>query len=276
MIRIFSGNIDQFVELIRLLKQHRHLTIEMARQEVVGRFAGQALGALWAIGHPLFLMLLYIFIFVGVFKQKIGGTLEMPRDFTVYLLAGLIPWMAIQEAMSKSVTIIIAHANLVKQVVFPIEVLPVKSVIASTFTQLMALGLLLCYSIFWGGGWAWTYILLPLVVLLQTMMMVGIAYVLSSVGTYFRDLKDIVQMFSTAGVFIIPAFYLPTQVPDMFRPLLNLNPFSHMVWVYQDVLYFGRIEHPYSWAIFSILSALSFILGYRMFKKFKPLLGNVL
>ena len=275
-MRIFKGNIDLFRDLITLLTKHLYLTIEMAKQEIFGRFAGQIFGGLWAIGHPLFLMLLYIFIFVGVFKQKLGGTIEMPRDFTTYLLAGLIPWLAVQESMSKSVSVIISHANLVKQVVFPIEVLPVKSVIAATFTQLVALSMLLCYSIVASKSVPWTYGLLPIVLLMQIMMMVGIAYVLASVGTYFRDLKDVVQIFSTAGVFVIPAFYLPSQVPEIFRPLLYLNPFSHMVWVYQDVLYFGRIEHSSSWAIFFVLSCSSFILGFCLFRKLKVMFGNVL
>ena len=80
----------------------------------------------------------YLFIFGYVFRMKVGGTPEMPLDYTMYLLSGLIPWMAFQESMAKGATVIVGNANLVKQVVFPVEVLPVKGVIASFSTQLVA------------------------------------------------------------------------------------------------------------------------------------------
>jgi lipopolysaccharide transport system permease protein len=275
-MNIFRGNIELVNNVISVLYKRRYLTIEMAKQDIFGRFSGQVLGGFWAIGHPFFLMALYMFIFAGVFKQKLGGTIEMPRDFTIYLLAGLIPWLSIQESMNKGVSAIISHANLVKQVVFPIEVLPVKTVIASTFTQIIGLFILLCYSVLISHSAPWTYALLPIVLLMQIIMMIGISYALASVGTYFKDLKDVVQIFSTAGVFLVPAFFLPSQVPEVFKPLIYLNPFSHMVWVYQDVLYFGRIEHPYSWLIFFVLSISCFTLGFRLFCKLKPMFGNVL
>jgi lipopolysaccharide transport system permease protein len=270
------SNFRAFSELILLLTRYRQLTVEMAKREISDRYSGQLFGILWAIGHPLIMMLVYVFIFAFVFKVKIGGTASLPLDYLTYMLSGLIPWLAFIESMSKASTVIVANANLVKQVVFPIEVLPVKGVIATIITQVIFLVLLILYVLVKQQYLPWTYLLLPIVFFLQLLAMIGVSYILSAIGVYLRDVKDFVQVFSVIGAYLIPAFYLPEFVPGLFRIVLYLNPFSYLIWCYQDVLYFGRIEHPLSWAVFPVLSLGVFIIGYRFFRKLKLMFGNVI
>ena len=275
-MRILTGNRSALVEILSTLYKHRELLREMAKREITDRYIGQFFGAIWAIVHPLLMMLLFIFIFAYVFKTKIGGTYEMPLDYTTYILSGLIPWMACQEVLSKSCTVITANANLVKQVVFPLEVLPAKSVVVAYLSQLIATLLLLAYIIFIGGGVAATNLLLPVLLFFQFFALLGFSYFLAVVGVYLRDTKDFIQLFTTVGVYLMPVLYLPEMVPKIFRPLLYLNPFSYLVWCYQDALYFGRIEHPVAWVVVSFGSFFVFVLGYRTFRKFKVFFGNVL
>jgi lipopolysaccharide transport system permease protein len=248
----------------------------MAKRDITDRYVGQAFGIFWTFGHPLFLMGLYVFIFGVVFKIKIDATLEMPLNYTTYLLSGLIVWLGLQESLVKSCTAITSNSSLVKQVVFPLEILPIKGVISSLFQQGVLLFSLVLYVFFSNGHLPWTYILLPILVFFQFLLLIGLSFLLSSVGVYFRDLKDFVQLFTVAGVYILPIVYLPTWVPKIFQPLLYMNPFSYLVWCYQDVLYFGRIEHPYAWVVNIILSIFIFIFGFRIFKSLKPMFGNML
>jgi len=275
-MRLARGHIGAFREIVLLLTKHRELTLEMARRELSDRYAGQFFGMVWAVGHPVFMIGLYVFVFAVVFKQKIGGTVEMPLDYTVYLLSGLVPWMSFQELMAKSCTAITGNAGLVKQVVFPLEILPVKGVIASLVTLFISLFLLIAYVLITHGSLHVTYLLLPVLLAMQIMAMIGVAFILASVGTYFRDIKDFVQLFATAGVYLLPIFYLPTWVPPLFKPLLFLNPFSYLIWCYQDALYFGRFQHPWAWFMTAGMSLLTFVIGYRFFRKLKPGLGNML
>jgi lipopolysaccharide transport system permease protein len=122
----------------------------------------------------------------------------------------------------------------------------------------------------------WTVLLLPLLFVLQVMGLVGICCVLAAVGAYFRDTREFVQIFAVVGIYLMPVVYLPTMVPEMFRPVLYFNPFSYLVWCYQDACYFGRFEHPWAWVVFPVLCLAAFALGYRVFRKLKPMLGNVL
>lgn len=275
-MRLAKGHCQAFTEIVSLLTRHRELTWEMAKRELTDRYSGQVFGFLWAIGHPLFMMGLYVFVFAFVFKTKVGGTVEMPLDYTAYLLSGLVAWMSFQEAMTKSCTAITSNAALVKQVVFPLEILPAKGVLASLFPQMVSLMLLIVYVLATHGSLPVTYALLPVLIVMQIMAMIGVAYILAPIGAYFRDIKDFVQLFALAGVYLMPIFYLPSWVPQLFKPLLYLNPFSYLIWCYQDALYFGRFEHPWAWAVTGALSVMVFVLGYRVFRKLKPLIGNVL
>ena len=275
-MRLIRGHYQAFGEVAFLLRRHRDLTFEMARRELSDRYAGQAFGLVWAVAHPVFLIALYVFIFGVVFRQRIGGTLELPLDYTTYLLSGLVAWLSIQEALNKSCTVITMNAALVKQVVFPLEILPVKAVLASLFPQLVSLVVLIAYVLVTHGVPPATYALLPLLILMQLMWMIGLAYILSSIGVYFRDLKDFVQLFATAGAYLVPVFYLPAWVPAIFKPVLYLNPFSYLIWCYQDALYFGRFEHPWAWGVTAVVSVGTFVGGYRVFRKLKPTLGNML
>ncbi|MEW5758341.1 MAG: ABC transporter permease [Candidatus Omnitrophota bacterium] len=272
----FKNHFQAFREIIALLTRYRQLTCEMAKREIKDRYAGQVLGLFWVIGHPMVLMGIYVFVFAFVFKIKIGGTIEMPLDYTTYILSGLIPWMSFQESMNKASSAVVGNANLVKQVIFPIEILPVKGVIAAFLTQIIYTTMLILYVLIKNGLLPWTYILIPALFLFQILAMIGVSYILSSIGVYFRDIKDFVQVFCVVGMYAMPIFYLPEMVPNIFRPVVYLNPFSYMVWCYQDVFYFGRFEHYQAWVTFIVISLTIFCLGYRMFRKLKVSFGDVL
>ncbi len=264
-----------FRELISLLTRHRRLTWEMTKREIGERYVGQIFGAFWTIGHPLALMGIYVFFFAIVLKLKMSRQ-DLPLDYTVYLLSGLIPWLAFQESMAKGSTVILSNAGLVKQVVFPIEVLSVKGVFASLVTQIVATCVMMCYVLIKYKTLPWTYALVHGMMFFQALAMIGTSYFLGAIGVYFRDTKDFVQVFCTAGIYVIPIMYQPSSVPAAIRPILYFNPFSYVIWCYQDACYFGRFEHPLAWVVFPLGGLIVFYLGYRIFRKLRVAFGSAL
>ncbi|MCI0640037.1 MAG: ABC transporter permease [Gemmataceae bacterium] len=264
------------VNPLRFFARNWPLTWAMAKREITDRYVGQMFGLGWAVVHPLLLMAVYLFIFAFVFKTRVGNTVELPFDYSVYLLSGLIPWLAMAECMNKATTTITGNVNLVKQVVFPLEVLPLKGILATLLPQVICTLLLLVYMLACFQYLPWTVALLPALIALQMILMVGLALFLAALGPYFRDLKDFVQVFCLVGVYLIPIVYLPDMVPGAVRPLLQFNPFSHLIWCYHDVFFYGGFEHPFSWIILAVLGLLSCWVGARVFEKLKPYFGNVL
>jgi lipopolysaccharide transport system permease protein len=265
-----------FSEGLALLTRHAGLTVAMAKRDLTQRYAGQLIGPFWIVGHPLFLTALYVFVFGVVFKTRMGGTFELPLSYTPYILSGLIPWLTLQTAMAASCASIVSNTSLVKQFVFHLEVLPVKDVLSSTVIWFVGISATVVYIVFTEHTVHATFVLLPVAFALQILAMVGIAFLLSAVSVFFRDLKDFVTLFTTAGIFLMPVVYLPSMVPPLFRPLVYLNPFSYMIWVYQDILYFGRFEHPWAWVVYGFCSLMIFAAGYRVFRQLKPLFSTAL
>jgi lipopolysaccharide transport system permease protein len=246
------------------------LAATLARRELSRRHAGQFLGAIWAIGQPLFLMLLFLFIFGIVFKQRMGGTVELPRDYAVYILSGLVPWLSFQPTLITTCTSITGNGNLIKQFTIDSAVFPLKDVLVTFVFWAVGIAVVLFYTLAIFRSLPWTLLLLPVAAVIQFVTAIGFGWALASLSVFVRDIREVMQIATTAGIYILPIVYLPNWVPPLFRPFLYLNPFSYLIWVYQDTLYFGRLEHPWAWVMAAGVAALSFILGSRAFRRMKP------
>lgn len=273
---MIAGFFADIVLGARLIVRNRRLLTLMAGRDLRARHMGQVAGNFWIIAHPLFQMLLFVFIFSVVFKQKIGGTHELPGDYTTYILSGLVPWLAIIPAISTCCLSIVGNSALVKQFTFDLELLPVKDALLSLVFWCVGITILAIYTLGVTRTLPITYLLLPAVLGMHLMLIIGLGWALAAITVFFRDLKDIVTVLIQAGVYLLPIVYLPTWVPAAFRPFIVVNPFSWVIWVYQDTLYFGRIDNPWAWLGFAVLSVALFSLGLRIFRRSKPLFGHVL
>ena len=256
--------------------RHSELVIELTKRELKDRYAGHVLGGAWAVLNPLFLIALYLFLFVVIFPVRFSGAWDHVGGIEVYILSGLLPWLTFQEVLSKSCTAVQANANLVKQVVFPIEVLPIKTVLASVFGQMVTLALFLAYLFLEYGTPAPILLAYPVVMVFQLLAMLGVAYALSAVGVFIKDVKDVVSVFVMANLFMQPILYTAEQIPEKVRFLLYLNPFTYLTQSSQDVLFFQQIVHPVSWVFLGSLSLASFFLGRAVFRRTSHLFSTAL
>lgn len=263
-------------EFTALFGRHRELTWEMTKREVTERYAGQHIGNYWAIAHPVILTAVYIFLFGFVFRARVGTGESGSADYIVYLLSGLIPWLAFQESMTKGATSIVSNSSIVKQVVFPLHILPLKGVLSAALTQAIMIVLLVGYLVFVRGNAPWTLAAIPILLVVQIAAMTGVSYILAAAGAFIRDTKDIVQISSFVGTYLAPIAFLPEWVPERVRPLLWLNPFSWMVYAWQDACFYGRVEHTAAWIIFPVGAAATLVGGFLFFRKLRPYFGNVL
>ncbi len=249
----------------------------MAWREIRERHAGQLLGFFWSVFYPIIFLGVYVFIFGFMFQARTGVEDESGSR-VLFLLSGLIPWLNVSEVLGRSTNSIIGNSNLVKQVVFPIEVLPVKSVMAVLFNQAIFMCLFFLFSIFVGGsvGW-WTMTLLPLALLLQSMALIGISYVVAAIAVFFSDIRELIKVFTFLGMFTTPILLRVDQVPEIWRILIYMNPFSYMIWAFQDALAGGgQVERGWVWPVYAVLSVGVFVFGHTLFQRLRQMFGNVL
>lgn len=258
----------------RLLIARRELVGELIRRELRDRHEGQVLGVLWAYGHPLLLMLLYTVLFSYVFPARYGAEGGI-KDYSVNVFAGIVSWLAFQAAIVRAPTIFVGYASLVKQIVFPIEVLPVVATVATFMSYVAGLAFAVGYAA-WHGNLTWFVFALPVLVFCQIAAMVGTAFILSAGGVIVRDLREIVGLFCTINLFALPILYNPATVPAWLERIFLINPFSYMVWCWQDLLYHGRIEHVSAWIIFPAGSLIIFLLGWSIFGRARHFFGDAL
>lgn len=268
--------IELYKESLFLIIRQRRLIIELAKREISDRYVGQVFGKAWALIHPALIMSVYIFIFVFVVDMKLGDMAKTTVDYGTYLLSGLVAWLVIMETLSKSTIVITSNANLVKQVAFSLEILPLKTVFSTFLTMFIFVAILFLYVVFFKQTATWMILLLPVLLYMQITMMIGIAYILSSIGVYFKDIKDIVQILGAIGVFILPVMYQPSQVSSFVRIIIYANPFTYLVLCYQDLFVFGQFEHWYAWIFLFIFSQLVFVFGFYFFGRLKVMFGDVL
>ena len=260
--------------LATLVRTHHALLGALVVRDLRDRFAGQTLGLVWTLGHPLVLMVLYAFLFAYVFPAR-SGTTGTSSDYAPAIFAGLACWLTAQEVLARSTTVLQSHASLVKQIVFPTELLPLKSAIASSAAQIVTVTFAVLYAAYKGtlGPFA---LALPFVVLCQLAAATGAAYLLASLGAYFRDLKDVVQVMLAVGLFALPVLYNPHATPQWLMTVQLLNPISVFVWCYQDALYFGHPAHPGAWLAAPLIGVTLLTLGYTVFQRAKHGFGDVL
>lgn len=258
------------------LWRHRELLRELVSRELSDAYAGSVLAKAWAVLHPLLLIGLYLFVFGYVFVARVGANLPTAPDFAVFMLSGLTCWLTVQSALGKATSSLVASTNLVKQVVFPFELLPIRAVIAAHIPLMIGLCIILIYSLVRFGI---VSPLLPLIVpvmLAQLMLLCGVALFLSALAVYIKDTRDLVQFFTAFGIFLMPVIYLPGALPSWFDIVLYINPFSYAVWCLQDIFFFRTIAHPAAWIILALMAPVVLFLGFRFFERTRGGFGDAL
>ena len=268
-------NIAAFNHFVITLRRHHELIWEMTRREIMDRYTGQLLGSMWAIGIPLLTMGVYVAALLILFQSRLPGQ-DSSFGYAVYVLAGLAPWLAVQEALGRGATAISGNANLVKQIVFPNQVLPLRvalGVLPTLIIGLVVVGGLAAIGRL--GSWS-SIPLLVVAIACHLMMTAGLVYSLAALGVFVRDIRDIVTVLLTIGMFLQPIFYGPGVAPRALEAVFYSSPISYLIWCYRDALVYGEVTQPIAWLIAPLLSLVLFLFGYRLYRMLQPAFGNVL
>jgi homopolymeric O-antigen transport system permease protein len=269
-----TANVQALRTLARSVTQYRELLWEMTRRDLVERQAGLAFAAFWVIGQPLLMMLVYVFVFSFVFNVRLG--MEGGRlDYTAFLLAGLAPWLAFQEAIGRAPTCITENKSLIKQIVFPIEILPLKLVLSTLVPLGLGLAFPLVLTVLAGTARPLSWLLLPIPVLSYLLLTIGLAYLISAAGVFIRDIRNIVQLVLMIGLFAHPILYVPGMLPRSAEMAFELSPFTHVIWIYRDAV-LGNFTHPESWLVAPLIGISFLVIGYRIFRSLRHMFGDAL
>ena len=266
------------VALGKSLWRNRQLIAQMTKREVVGRYKGSAMGIAWSFFNPVFMLIVYTFVFSEIFKSRWGGVGgdDSKTQFAVVLFVGMIVLGLFSEVVNRAPGLILSNVNYVKKVVFPIEVLPVIVIGAAIFHSLVSLGVLLTAFAIFNGYLNWTAVFLPLVMLPLVILITGLSWMLASLGVFLRDVGQTIGILTTVLMFLSPVFYPINAVPERFRPYIMANPLTFIIEQARDVLIWGRLPNWIGLGIYTLLAALVAWAGFAWFQKTRKGFADVL
>jgi lipopolysaccharide transport system permease protein len=256
------------LENLRQLPRYRGLIQSLVARELKARYRGSVLGFFWSFFNPLLLLLVYTFVFKYV---MVPPQLEEISNYSLFLFCGLLPWTWFSTSLVESSNVLISGGNLIKKVMFPAEILPIVTVLANLVHFLLGLPILIGFLIYFDAPLQISELIwFPVVLAVQLLLSVALALILSALTVHFRDIKDILANLMTFWFFATPIIYYWKKAPPQLKPLLDLNPFTHLAISYQEILYFeGGFGHLKWLLALGVGSLLLFLFAYFLFDRLR-------
>ena len=259
------------IAAIRSLLRHRPLVESLVSRELKARYRGSVLGFLWSFVNPLLLLLTYTLVFTFILPNRQPDI----QPFFLFLFCGILPWTWFQASLSESSGVLIASSNLIKKVLFPAEVLPSVCVLANLAHFLLGLPILLLF-LAWQGKLAWTAVLLPLPILVQLVLTLGLSLFLSALTVHFRDIQNILSHVLHLWFFATPVIYSYAAIAEgtPLRRALRLNPMTHVIVTYQQMLFHGNVDHWRGLFLALLVGLVAFAAGAFLFDRLRDTLAE--
>jgi lipopolysaccharide transport system permease protein len=263
-----------FTQWIKAPFLHKNLFWGFVNQEIRGRYVGSFGGLLWSIITPLANMLIFIFVFSAVFQIRMKQIETGTDSFVVYLLAGLLPWIAFNDVVSASTGMFLGKANLITKVAFPLELVPAAGIFVTFILNGIGFTLFLLYLTFEGYCHV-AWLMLPIVTALFMVFTLGIVVFIASLSVFVRDIQQIIGSILSLMMYLTPILYPIHMVPESLRFLLLVNPVLPFIELYHQVL----LQHVISFELIGQAigyAAISFVFGVWFYNRSRNAFADVL
>ena len=254
--------------------KNKELLKNLVKNDFKSRYMNNYLGILWAFIQPTITVLIFWFVFQVGFKS--APIEKVP--FVLWLIAGMIPWFFITEALGSGTNAVLENSFLVKKIVFRVSLLPIVKISSALIVHLFFIFFMLGMFMFYGfePNLYWTQMIYYL--FCSVVLMLGLTWFTSSVVVFFRDLGQIINMVIQFGFWMTPIFWSITMIPEVYRWVFKLNPAYYITQGFRDAL----INHVWFWEkpkealTFWAITGLALIGGAVVFRKLRPHFADVL
>lgn len=243
------------------LYDYRQMIISYVKRDLRARYQGSALGFLWTFINPLFQLIIYTIVFSTFMRMGI-------EKFYMFLFVALVPWIFFNSCLQQGAMEIIDNKELVKKIYFPRMILPMAYVISGFINMLLSFVVIFAVIIVTGFGINFKALLfLPLIMLIEFMLCLGISLITSACTVYIRDLQHILTIIGMGWMYLTPVVYPASMVPDKYRTLFNLNPMASIVTAYRDILYYKQVPQMTTLIQSILMGIILIVAGIVVFNK---------
>ena len=267
-----------FRRLPSIVTANRSLLWQFVKRSVASRYRGSMLGLFWSFVQPMMMLCVYTFVFSVVFRSRWGTDVDGGGrgSFAIIMFCGMAVFNIFSEAVNLNCSIVVANQNLVKKVIFPLEILPLSQTMATFAVGMVWFLLLFLGTVFVFGTISFTMLLLPLILIPLFLFTLGVSYFTASLGVYVRDTGYIVGVALQILFFMTPIFYPVAAIPERYRWPIQANPLTIMIEEARKVFLFGELPDWRFLAAAFVVSLLTLHLGFLWFHKTKKGFADVL
>lgn len=251
------------MKTLREIYEYREMIFSLVKRDLRGRYKGSVLGFLWTFLNPLFQMLVYTMVFSFIMRASYD-------KYYLFLFVGLIPWIFFSTSVGAGASCLRNQKDMINKIYFPREVIPISYVTSQLINMLLSILVILAVVLVTGHGInPVAMIYLPLIIVIEYILAMGLAFIVSAADVYFQDLEYIMSILMMAWQFMSPVMYGLDMVPEKVQNVFNLNPMSSIIVAYRDVLYYKQIPHIHTLIQAAIEGIVFLILGFVIFEKMK-------
>ncbi len=218
---------------IREVYLYREMLRNLVSKELRARYKGSILGFLWTLLNPLLMLTVYTIVFSFLMRTPV-------ENYAMFLFVGLLPWNYLSNSIIQGTGSLVHNASLIKKVYFPREVLPLSVVLANLVNYLLSLLVLIPALLIFKIKLTYALLAFPVILVIQTILVVAITFIVAIGNVYFRDLGHITGVMLTVWFFLSPILYSPEMIPENARGFLFLNPATPLIESYRDIFFYGR------------------------------------
>jgi lipopolysaccharide transport system permease protein len=253
------------MDLIRALWAYRGFIAGNVKREFQARYRNSLLGAGWAILNPLAMIAVYTIVFSQVMRARLPGV-DSTFAYSIYLCAGVLTWGLFSEITSRSLTMFLENANLLKKISFPRMCLPVVVVANAGVNFLVVFGLFTAFLVVTGNFPGVAFVALLPVLAVHVAFAIGIGVTLGLLNVFFRDVGQFFGILLQFWFWFTPIVYSASILPPWVAKVMNLNPLAHIAVAYQTVLVTGAWPQWGPLAAVAVLAAALCLLGLHLVK----------
>lgn len=259
-----------YMKIMKELYRYREMIFRLVKRDLKGRYKGSLLGFLWTFINPLLQLIVYTMVFSTILRSGV-------EDYYIYLFVALVPWIFFSTSVSSGASVIWTQQDMVKKIFFPRIVLPISFVTAQFVNMILSFIVVIIVLEATKYGYSIESLLyLPIIMLIEYILALGFAMIVSAVTVYLRDLEYLLTIITMAWQFLTPVFYGMNQVPDKILPILLMNPMTPIIIAYRDILYYKQIPKMETLIHACTFSIGIFLIGYVVFTRLQRRFAEVM
>ena len=242
------------------------LIIELTKRDFIERYSGSALGFTWSFIYPLVNILIYMIIFGNLMGARLPGMSNV-WGYGIYLIAGLIPWTAFANTVTRSSTVFLEKKHIISKIHVDLPTLPIFIVLSETITFCVTFAIFLLILFITGFSFTPLLLFIPIIYLVQQVFGYALGFFLAMLVVFLRDLKEVVNISFQVWFWFTPIVYVFEILPSYAQQLLILNPMQAVVSGYHDIFVYARTPSFYFLALVLIGSLVLIVLDFIVYKK---------